>query len=386
LVTPTHFTIEVPDSDIEDMKRRIRDTRWPDDPANDDWHYGVERGWLESFAAYWADEYDWRTHEAAINRLPHFTADIDGFTIHFIHLKGKGSNAKPLILTHGWPWTFWDWKEMIGPLTDPAAHGGDPDNSYDIVVPSLPGYGFSKPLAQTGVTVRRVAQLWVELMCNVLGYESFGAVGGDWGAMVTAELGHAFPDRLIGVHIGMPMIPGFDPSQLTDDDFGPDEQWMRERRSEAGKLIASHLTVHTHEPQTLAYGLSDSPVGLAAWLLTRRRLWADYAGDPVDQFGRDFLCTTASIYWLTNTIGSSMRLYMDHFSSEWSVLSQGTKTITVPTAFAIAPKELVMMPRTVAEAQTNLKRWEIFAQGGHFGPAEQPEQLLASVAGFFAEL
>jgi pimeloyl-ACP methyl ester carboxylesterase len=386
VVTAQPFDISIADEAVDEMRRRIRSARWPDDWGNDHWHYGVERGWLQELAAYWADGFDWRVQESAMKQLPHYIAEIDGFTIHFVHVRGKGPNPRPLILTHGWPWTFWDWKDTIGPLTDPASYGGDPREAFDVVVPSLPGYGFSVPLPGTGVTVRKVAQLWVELMTGVLGYGSFGAVGGDWGAMVTAELGHAFPDRLQGVHIGMPMMPGLDHLALTDDDFAPDEQWMCKRRGEAGRLIASHFTVHTHEPQTLAYGLSDSPVGLAAWLLSRRRLWSDFDGDPVDKFGRDFLCTTASIYWLTNSIGSSLRLYMDHFSEPWDLVRPGQKTITVPTAFAIAPKELVMLPRAIAEQRTNLARWEILPKGGHFGPAEQPEQLVASVTSFFAEL
>lgn len=367
------------------MKDRIRHTRWPDDWANQYGHYGVERTWLQDLSAYWSDEFDWRAQEEEINRLPHFTADLDGFPIHFAHVRGKGPNPIPLILTHGWPWTFWDWKDVIGPLTDPEAYGLDPRVSFDVVVPSLPGYGFSTPLKQTGVTVRRVAALWVRLMREVLGYDKFAAAGGDWGSMITSEMGHASPEPLLGVHLAMPMIPGYNPTLLTEEDFASDESWMWQRHAEATPLIASHLTVHMHEPQTLAYALSDSPVGLAAWIWARRQMWSD-GSDPVEVFGRDFLCTTASIYWLTNTIGTSMRFYRDHFGQPWNPLSQGRKTITVPTAFAIAPKELVMMPRRIAAERTNLAHWEILPAGGHFGPAENPRQFIDSYRAFFGML
>jgi pimeloyl-ACP methyl ester carboxylesterase len=380
------FTIAIPDADLEMMRTRIRNTRWAHDWANEDWHYGVEREWLRDLATYWANDFDWRATEAEMNRWPHFKVDIDGFPIHFIHAKGKGSNPMPLVLTHGWPWTFWDWKDVIGPLTDPAAHGRDAAYCYDVVVPSLPGFTFSTPLRRTGVNVRKVADLWTRLMRDVLGYDRFGAAGGDWGAMITAELGHAHPEHLIGVHIALPVLPGVRFDQFTPKDFAPDEQWMLQRMQQTQKLIISHLTVHQTEPQTLAYALADSPVGTAAWIWTRRRMWSDCNGDPISVFGRDFLCATASLYWLTNSIGSSLRIYMDHFGGDWPRLKQEGKIITVPTAFGIAPKELVMLPRRVAAENTDLRQWEIFPKGGHFGPAEQPAQVVDSVDRFFRSL
>ncbi|MBM3679056.1 MAG: epoxide hydrolase, partial [Actinobacteria bacterium] len=358
---------------------------WADDFGNERWAYGVERGWLEETARYWADEYDWRAEEAAINRLPQYRLEIDGVPVHFVHVKGKGPAPMPLVLTHGWPWTFWDWKDVIGPLADPAAHGGDPADAFDVIVPSLPGFGFSTPLRTTGIGARRVAELWVTLM-GALGYDRFAAAGGDWGAIVTAELGHAHADHLTGVYLTLPQIPGINLRDVKEEDFAPDEAWMWQRSVEARPTIMSHSSVHIHDPQTLAYALCDSPVGTAAWLWERRRNWSDCDGDVAGLFGRDFLCTTASIYWLTKTIGTSLRLYNEHFSRGWPVAHDRKPEIPVPTGFGISPKELLMLPRAWAEERTDLRRWTIFPRGGHFAPSEQPQQVIDEFRAFFREL
>ncbi|SCW38880.1 Pimeloyl-ACP methyl ester carboxylesterase [Sphingobium faniae] len=373
---PQPFSIAIPDADLDRLRDRIRSTRWADDWDNGDWHYGVEREWLRSMAFYWANDFDWRAQESGINRWPQFTTDIDGYRIHFLHVKGKGPDPRPLVLTHGWPWTFWDWKDVIGPLTDPAAHGGDPALSFDLVIPSLPGFAFSTPLRQK-VNVRIIGRLWTGLMRDVLGYDRFMAAGGDWGALVTAELGHAHADHVDAVHLAMPMLPGLDQFNMSPDDFAPDEQWMPQRQAESWPLIASHVTVQSNDPQTLAYALADSPVGTAAWLWERRHAWSDNGGDIFKSFDRDFLCTTASLYWLTNSIGSSLRIYKDHFGAAdpWPLLHDG-KIISVPTGFAIAPKELIFLPRKIAEERTNLHRWTILPSGGHFSGAENPAALV----------
>jgi pimeloyl-ACP methyl ester carboxylesterase len=255
---PVPFTVAIPDEQLEDMRRRIRTTRWAPDFGNESGRYGIERGWLEELARYWSEDFDWRAQEAAINRFPQFRTEIDGVPIHFVHVRGRGPNPKPLILTHGWPWTFWDWKDVIGPLVDPAAFGGDPATSFDVVVPSLPGYGFSTPLATTGINARSVAGLWVKLMRDVLGYDRFAAGGGDWGAVVTAEIGHGYAEHLTGVWLTLPMLPGVNLRGLSPDDFAPDEQWMVEQIARARPVIQAHRTVHQYEPQTIAYALADS--------------------------------------------------------------------------------------------------------------------------------
>jgi pimeloyl-ACP methyl ester carboxylesterase len=380
---PTPFEIAIPQERLDDLRRRLQTTRWPGDFGNEHWRYGVERGWLEGMVDYWAGDFDWRAQEAAMNRFDHYKVAIDGVPIHFIHMRGKGPNPVPLILTHGWPWTFWDWKDVIGPLVDPAAHGGDPRDSFDVIVPSLPGFGFSEPLGTTGIGVREVAKLWVKLMRDVLGYAKFAAAGGDWGALITSELGHAHSDALHGIYLTLPFMVGMDLWNIPRDAFAPNEQWMYERMMEARPTIESHVSVHLRDPQTLAYALADSPVGTAAWIWERRRAWSDCNGDVAKHFGRDFLCTTASLYWLTNTIGSSFRIYTEHFSREWAPLHDRRPLVPVPTGFGISPKEVVMVPRKWLEERSDLQRYTLFPRGGHFAPSEAPEQVIPEYREFF---
>ena len=337
-------------------------------------------------AEYWRGDFDWRAQEAAINAFAQFRVEIDGVPIHFVHVRGRGPNPQPLILTHGWPWTFWDFAELIGPLTDPAAYGGDPTTSFDVVVPSLPGAGFSTPLRTPGLDGRRVAGLWVSLMCDVLGYRRFCAAGCDWGAIVTAELGHCHPDRLTGVWLTLPMLPGVNLRALDADAFAADERWMVDRMAQARPLIQSHRTVHQHEPQTIAYALADSPAGTAAWIWSRRRDWSDCDGDVLSAFSRDFLCTTASIYWLTGTIATSLRLYYEQFMPGPPAPLHDGRLIEVPTAFAVFPKDLLMMPRAMAAELTDLRRWTVMPRGGHFGPSEQPQLVVDELRAFFGQM
>jgi len=256
---PEPFTIAIPDEALDDMRRRLRDARWADDYGNEDWSYGVERGWLKQMADYWESEFDWRAQEAAMNRYPQFKVMIDDVPIHFLHLRGKGPNPTPIILTHGWPWTFWDYRDVLEPLTDPAAHGGDPGCSFDVVVPSLPGFGFSEPLRSNGFEAVRIAGIWHRLMRDVLGYERYGAAGGDVGAAVTGELAVAFPEHVTAILLTMPALPGVDPFDVRADMWGEDELWMRDRMLEMLPKL-SHVVVHDHVPQTLAYALNDSPL------------------------------------------------------------------------------------------------------------------------------
>jgi pimeloyl-ACP methyl ester carboxylesterase len=382
------FQVAIPESDLHDLRTRIHGTRWAPDYGNEDWSYGVPRDWLTDMTTYWADEFDWREQERQINAYPQCTVEIDGITVHFLHVKGKGTNPKPLILTHGWPWTFWDWRKVIGPLTDPVAHGGSPEDAFDVVVPSLPGFGFSVPLNATGVGARRVADLWDTLMTTVLGYARYGAGGGDWGSTVAGEIGHGYPENVIGVWLTLPNIPGVKLWEVVGEDFADDEKWMWERSQDARPTILSHSAVHRREPQTLAYGLVDSPVGTAAWLWGRRRDWGDHGGDVLDLFDRDFLCTTASIYWLNRSIASSMRIYHDHYTNGQPPPARHDRqlAIEVPTAFAIFPKELLLLPRAIAERTTNLVRWEVQPKGGHYPPSEQPELVIHELTEFFRDL
>lgn len=382
-MTISPFTISVPDSEIDDLRNRLRTTRWADDFANADWSYGVEREWLGEMVRYWAADYDWREQEAAINAHPQFRTEIDGIPIHFLHVRGKGPNPVPLILTHGWPWTFWDWHALIGPLSDPAAHGLDPALSFDLIIPSLPGFGFSSPLRSDGVGARRTAELWAELMSR-LGYERFAAGGGDFGAGITTEIAHQFPERVIGIYTTLALIPGRAPLG-EQQAFAADEAWMEQRIAEAYPTIVSHVTVHTRDPQTLAYALNDSPVGLAAWIWERRRAWSDCDGDLLKSYDRDFLCTLISIYWFSRTIGSSMRFYRATLGSPVEPL-YSSPMIRVPTGFGIAPKDVFFRPRALLEAETDLRRYHVFPRGGHFAPAEIPDLVVEEFRQFFGDL
>lgn len=279
MINVTPFKVSVPQSELDLLKQRLKTTRWADDFGNQDWTYGVERGWLQEMANYWCEQYDWRATEAEMNRYPHFKVEIDGIPIHFIHIRGKGSNPTPLILSHGWPWTFLDYKALLEPPTDPVALGGREEDAFDLVVPSLPGFGFSTPLRTVGVDIPRVAQLWDKLMTEVLGYKAYGAAGGDWGAGITSLLGNAYSEHLKGVYMTLTTVPGLDPLSVKPEDFSADETWMVERAAEAVPLSSSHIAVHSLDPQTLAYSLVDSPVGTAAWLWERRRTWSDCGGD-----------------------------------------------------------------------------------------------------------
>jgi len=309
-VKPEAFHIAIPQSDLDDLQRRLENVRWPADPGNENWRFGVDGDWMKGMVEYWRDGFDWRAQEAEMNQYPHYRVEIDGNPIHFLHIPAKTGKGMPLILTHGWPWTFWDYRDVIGPLTDPAAYGGDPADAFELIIPSLPGFGFS-PLMRTGIAVPEVADLWCKLMQDVLGHDRFAAAGGDWGAAVTAYLGHAYPEALTGVYCTLPMLPGLGPAEIRPDDYAEDEAWMLERNIESWPLVDSHITVQKRDPQTLAYAMADSPVGTAAWLWERRRAWSDCGGDVLSVFDRDALCTLASVYWLTGTIGTSFRIYAE---------------------------------------------------------------------------
>jgi pimeloyl-ACP methyl ester carboxylesterase len=384
---PEPFTIAVPDSVLEDLHQRLDRTRWPLDPGNDDWRYGTNRAWLEDLVAYWRNGYDWRAHEAEMNRFEHFRVVLDDVPIHFIRRRGAGPAPVPIILTHGWPWTFWDFAGVIDALADPAAHGGDAADAFDVIVASLPGYGFSVPLERTGVTVRTTAALWVRLMREILGYDRFAAHGGDWGASVTAQLGHEFPEHLIGVHLSLPVLLRVSYySGLSAEDYAPDEAGWFEKMQTRMATAASHVAVHTADPQTLAYALNDSPVGLAAWILERRRAWSDHTGDVYDALSRDFLLTNVTLYWVTQSIGSTMRYYWENWRQSVRVVHDRIPAIEAPTGISVFPNDLVFVPRRLAEEYTNLVHWTVMPRGGHFAAAEEPDLIVEDLRAMFRPL
>jgi pimeloyl-ACP methyl ester carboxylesterase len=381
------FRIEIPEASLADLRDRLARTRLPGDPGNTGWSYGVEQEWLRGMIDYWARDYDWRAAEAAMNALPQYCATIDGLPIHFVHLRAQGPSSGAIVLTHGWPWSFLDWLEAGRRLADPVAFGLPATPAFDVVIPSLPGFAFSAPLTRTGIGPPQIASVWDTLMRRVLGYPRYGAAGGDWGAMVTLELGLRHAAQLNGAYLALPVAPGLDGRSFTPGMFAPDEQWMPARRDAVADTLVSHIAVHMHDPQTLAYALADSPAGTAAWIWERRRAWSDCDGDVEALFGREGLCTLASLYWLTNTIGSSLRIYAEWFRPMLNATpATTTPRLAVPTAYGIGPKDIVFLPRRLAEAQCDLRRWTVFPRGGHFGPAEQPAAVAADIAAFFGSL
>ncbi len=381
------FTVAVPEETLTDLRGRLTRVRWPNDFNNDDWAYGTNKAYLMELVEYWLNGYDWRKTEREINTFANYKTSIDGIPIHFIHEPGKGPNPTPLILTHGWPWTFWDLKNIVRPLADPASFGGDPHDAFDVVVPSLPGFGFSSPLTTPGINFAGTADLWVKLMQDVLGYQKFGSQGGDWGALVTTQLGHKHAEHLIGTHINLSLPLGFFAGEHVDaEEYGPGEEGWYEQMQTRMKSATSHVVVQTTDPQTLAYGMHDSPVALCAWILERRRNWSDCGGKVETRFSKDDLLNTMMIYWVTETFVTSVRYYYEAKQHMWAPSHDRTPVVESPTGIAIFPKELALMPRKWAERYYNLKHWSLMTAGGHFAHAEEPNQLTEDIRAFFRKL
>ena len=383
---PEPFSIVVADEAIEDLRARLKRARFAPEVDNADWRYGLNGAYLSELVDYWIGGYDWRAAEAEMNRYAHYQVRIDDLPVHYLHRRGVGPSPMPLILSHGWPWTFWDYHAVIDPLADPVAHGGDPADAFDVVVVSLPGFGFSSPLEVSGVHNGRIADTWHTLMTEVLGYERYAAGGGDWGALITAYLGHKYAESLAGIHVSFPALVDLDYMAVGPDDYGPGEEGWWDQRVAAQATATSHMMVHSIDPQTLAWALNDSPVGLAAWIIERRRNWSDCGGDVEAAFTRDHLLTTVSIYWFTQTIASSMRLYWENARHPFELVHDREPAVQAPTGMAIFPKDVLPIPRRIAEAHANLHRWSVMPSGGHFGPAEEPELYIDDIRAFYRPL
>ncbi|MEV2252920.1 epoxide hydrolase [Streptomyces sp. NPDC050147] len=383
--------IHVPDAVLDDLRARLRLTRWPDDVGNEDGYYGVRRGYLQELAEYWLDHYDWRKAEAAINSYEHYGVRVDGVPVHFMRRPGVGPAPTPLILTHGWPWTFWHWSKVVDQLADPAAFGGDPADAFDVIVPSLPGFGFSAPLPDhPDMNFWKVADLWHTLMTDTLGHEKYAAAGCDIGALVTGQLGHKYADELHGIHIGsgqkLTMFNGdrgWDLSGGQPIPEGLPEPAHRQLLS-LERRFASHLAVHVLGPSTLSYGLSDSPVGLLAWILERWDKWSDNRGDIESVFSKDDLLTHAMIFWANNTIGTSVRYYANANRYPWTPSHDRQPVIEAPTGITFVAHE---NPPGVTTAEQRVQSWltgdradwyrhvnlTAHEDGGHFIPWEIPD-------------
>jgi len=376
------FTINVSDEVIADLRARISNTRWPEKSPATPWEQGTDLLYLQDLLAYWADGFAWRTQEDWLNSFHHFRADIDGIGIHFVHERAVSGEGIPLVMTHGWPSCFAEYLPLVPLLTNPAAHGiAGP--GCDVVIPSLPGYGFTERPDRTGVTSRYTADLWHRLM-HGLGYRRYGAQGGDWGAAVTTFMALDNPDPMLGIHLSnLDVAPylGRESRPLSQSEQAYLAQFERWREDDRG-----YGAIQSTRPQTVGYGLNDSPAGLAAWLIEKWRAWSDSGGNLDATFSRDFLLTVVTLYWVSQTITSSMRDYADN---RWlAALGPGDR-ITVPTAIAVFANQLVddgCPPREWAERLYNVRRWSPMRKGGHFAPAEQPELLARDIAAFFGDL
>ena len=381
--TPTPFVVDLPKARLDALHTRLDQIMWPPIIGADDWQYGVPQAWLRDMVDYWQTSWDWPAVAEQMNAWRHYRVTIDDIPIHYLHAPAETPGAPPLLLSHGWPWSFWDFKDVLGPLSQPSQHGGRAEDAFDVYVPSLPGFGFSTPLTSAGVDVAKVAELWVKLMTDILGFTQFAAHGGDWGALITAHMAHAHAQHLKGAHLGLALIPGVNRQELSAEDFAADEQWMIERNAESQATITSHVAVHRLDPQTLAYGLADSPLATAAWIWERRRNWSDCAGDVERAFSREHLCTTASLFWCTEAITSSLRLYYEHFNKPWPLAHARMPVLEAPTAVAVFPKDVVHTPRSVMQSHCNLARYTVMSRGGHFGAMEAPDLVVDDLRAFF---
>ncbi|UUU23243.1 epoxide hydrolase family protein [Streptomyces sp. DSM 40750] len=373
------FELAVPQAALDDLAARLDATRWPDDPTAPGWSQGVPPAYLRELAAYWRTAYDWREHEAHLNRFPQFMTTIDGTGVHFLHVRSPEPDALPLLITHGWPGSVVEFLDVIGPLTDPRAYDrGASADAFDLVIPTIPGYGLSGPTRDPGWDIRRVAGAWAELMRR-LGYDRYGAQGGDWGHAITLELAALAPERVIAIHLNTLLtLPPDDPAvaaDLTDDD-----------RSRLSRLLAAepemsaYAKIQGTRPQTLAYALTDSPVGQLAWIVEKFKEWTDNTDVPEDAVPRDRLLTNVMLYWLTATAGSSARHYWEAAHPSRATRTERPST---PTGVAVFSADIARPVRRLAERDRNIVHWSELPRGGHFAAMEQPELFTADVRAFF---
>ena len=378
----TPFHLRIPDDQIADLRRRLNSTRWPDQAPGDPWTTGTDLSWLQGLMEYWQNGFDWRAQEARLNAFPQYTVPLAGIELHYLHVPGQGPSSMPLLLSHGWPGSVFEFLDLIPLLTDPASHGGDPADAFTVVAPSLPGYGLSFKSGQPRFSVEAMADCFAGLMGDVLGYRRFGAQGGDWGASVSARLGYAHADKLVGIHMNLMPTPRdprafVQPSEEERAYLVQLDRWLKEE--------TGYSTQQATRPQTLAYALTDSPTGLAAWIAEKFRAWSD-CGDDIDSaFSRDELLANISLYWFTGAIGSSFWPYYARWHGPWPV-PQGA-TVNVPTGYCEFPAEIVRPPRSLAErTYRNIQRWTVMPRGGHFAAMEQPEALADEIRAFFRPL
>ncbi|MDG4792786.1 epoxide hydrolase family protein [Micromonospora sp. WMMD1082] len=375
------YRIDIPQADLDDLARRLAETRWPAALADDGWDRGVPVSYLRELAEYWRTTYDWRAAEAELNRYPQFVTEIDGANVHFLHARSPEPDARPMIISHGWPGSVAEFLDVIGPLTDPRSHGGDPADAFHLVIPSLPGFGFSGPAAP-GWRPARIARAWAELMRR-LGYDRYLVQGGDAGAVISMELGRVDPEHAAGVHVNMLMtFPSGDPEELTGLNESDQERLGRMARFDAE--LSGYMKLQATRPQTLAYGLTDSPVGQLAWIVEKFKEWTDSAKVPEDAVSRDRLLTLVSIYWLTATAGTSAALYYEDAAGLRDITTGvAPAPVTVPIGVAVFPQDIFLPLRRLADRDLpTIVHWNEFDRGGHFAALEEPDLYTSDVRAF----
>lgn len=364
------FQIQIPDADLQDLKARLARTRWPEAETVQDWSQGIPLAYVQEVCEYWATKYDWRERERQLNRFPQFKTKIDGLDIHFIHVKSPVATATPLVMTHGWPGSIVEFQKVIAPLADPVAHGGRAEDAFHVVCPSLPGYGFSQKPSGTGWGVGRIADAWHELMGR-LGYRKYIAQGGDWGSMVTTCIGSQHPEACLGIHLNMAIAP---PTEASLKDLTPLEQSALASMESYGKWDSGYSKQQSTRPQTLGYGLVDSPAGQAAWILEKFWSWTDCNGHPENALTRDEMLDNVMLYWLPATGASSARLYWESFNSV------PMQPVEVPVGVSVFPHEIFKASRRWCEARyAKLVHHNVLEKGGHFAAFEQPATFVDEV-------
>jgi pimeloyl-ACP methyl ester carboxylesterase len=375
-------TLHVSDEAIADLRERLMRTRWPDQAPGEAWATGTDVAWLQGLVAYWRDRFDWRAQEARLNQFPQYQVALHGIDLHFLQVPGKGPDPCPLLLSHGWPGSVFEFLDLIPRLTDPARFGGDPADAFTVVAPSLPGYGLSFAPGQKRFGVEAIADCFAELMADVLGHRRFAAQGGDWGSFITARLGHAYAEHMIGIHLNMLPVrrdPKIVADPTTEERGYLDELalWIKEGMG--------YQWIQGTRPQTLAFGLTDSPAGLAAWIIDKFRAWSDCGGDLDSVFSKDQLLANIGFYWFTGAIGSSFWPYYARLHGPWPIPAGAT--IDVPTGYCEFPREILRPPRSLAAPVfRDIRRWSVMPRGGHFAAMEQPEALAQELRDFFRPL
>ncbi|MFO1071643.1 MAG: alpha/beta fold hydrolase [Geminicoccaceae bacterium] len=378
---PEPFTLHVPDAALTDLRERLARTRFPDQTPGEPWAYGTDLGYLRGLVAYWRDRFDWRAQEARLNAWPQFKVPLHGIDLHFLHVPGEGPDPCPLLLSHGWPGSVLEFLKLIPLLTRPGAFGGDPADAFTVVAPSLPGFGLSFAPDQARFSAEAIADCFATLMVEVLGYRRFAAQGGDWGAFVTARLGHAHAGHLLGIHLNLLPLRR---DLVAADAASPEERCYLEELARWLREEAGYQAIQGTRPQTLAFALTDSPAGLAAWIVEKFRVWSDCGGDVEAVFGKDELLANIALYWFTGAIGSSFWPYYARMHGPWPIPDGG---VAVPTGYAAFPHEILQPPRSAAERMfKDIRRWTPMARGGHFAAMEQPEALAEEIRAFFRPL